>query len=67
MVFLRKHDVCDGLHVEIKIGVAEFYANPDLRNVMPPSDETGGLDVGMLIEQLWKSPNLANALAQALK
>ena len=44
---------------------AEFYANPDLRNVKPPVEN--GLDINALIAQLQQSPELANALSQALK
>jgi integrase len=46
---------------------AAFYANPDLRGVKPPEEELTGVDVKILIEQLQKSPELANALAQAIK
>ena len=42
-----------------------FYANPDLRNVKPPQKEMQPLqiDLNALIEQLQKSPELANTLA----
>ncbi len=42
-----------------------FYANPDLRNVKPPQKEVQPLqiDLNALIEQLQKSPELANTLA----
>lgn len=44
---------------------AAFYANPDLRDVKPPQEN--GLDIKALIEQLQKSPELANTLAQLIK
>jgi hypothetical protein len=44
---------------------AAFYANPDLRDVKPPQENV--LDIKTLIEQLQKSPELANALAQMIK
>lgn len=42
-----------------------FYANPDLRNVKPPKEQPQAqtLDLTALIEQLQKSPELANTLA----
>jgi len=42
-----------------------FYSNPDLRNVHPPQEQTQqpALDLTALIEQLQKSPELANTLA----
>jgi len=42
-----------------------FYANPDLRNVTPPQEQppAQALDLAALIEQLQKSPELANSLA----
>ena len=42
-----------------------FYANPDLRNVKPPQEEPQPtqIDLNALIEQLQKSPELANTLA----
>jgi len=42
-----------------------FYSNPDLRNVRPPQEQTQppALDLAALIEQLQKSPELANTLA----
>lgn len=43
-----------------------FYANPDLRNVAPPQETTPGLDLAGLIDQLQKSPELANALARII-
>ncbi len=45
-----------------------FYANPDLRNVAPPKEEPTPpqLDITALIEQLQKSPELANTLASLL-
>jgi integrase len=46
---------------------AAFYANPDLRGVKPTEEGLNGVDVKLLIEQLQKSPELANALAQAIK
>ena len=45
-----------------------FYSNPDLRNVKPPKEQEQSqtVDLAALIEQLQKSPELANTLA-ALK
>ena len=47
-----------------------FYANPDLRNVKPPQEpekpQTQTLDLAALVEQLQKSPELANTLAALL-
>jgi len=43
-----------------------FYANPDLRNVTPPPESAGGLDLAGLIDQLQRSPELANALARII-
>ena len=43
-----------------------FYANPDLRNVAPPQETTPRLDLAGLIDQLQKSPELANALARII-
>ena len=43
-----------------------FYANPDLRNVATPQETTPGLDLAGLIDQLQKSPELANALARII-
>ena len=43
-----------------------FYANPDLRNVAPPQETMPGLDLAGLIDQLQKSPELANALARII-
>lgn len=42
-----------------------FYSNPDLRNVRPPKEENTStqVDLNALIEQLKKSPELANTLA----
>lgn len=40
-----------------------FYANPDLREVKPSSEQKPAIDLGALIEQLKKSPELAQALA----
>lgn len=40
-----------------------FYANPDLRGVKPPEEPAQTLDLAALIEQLQKSPELANTLA----
>ena len=44
-----------------------FYANPDLRNVKPPQEQPQPqpqtVDLAALIDQLQKSPELANALA----
>lgn len=44
-----------------------FYANPDLRNVKAPQEpeqpQTQTVDLAVLIEQLQKSPELANTLA----
>ncbi len=45
-----------------------FYANPDLRNVKPPQEETPAptIDLNALIEQLQNSPELANTLASII-
>ncbi len=43
-----------------------FYANPDLRNVKPP-EEKPQVDLAALIEQLQKSPELAQTLANLIK
>lgn len=50
-----------------------FYANPDLRTVRPPAKNQGpkeaesvSLDLEALVEQLRKSPELANMLAALL-
>ena len=45
-----------------------FYSNPDLRGVRPPEEpkaetEPAPIDLASLVEQLQKSPELANALA----
>ena len=40
-----------------------FYSNPDLRQVKAPQEQESGIDIGQLIEQLQKSPELANQLA----
>ena len=39
------------------------YSNPDLRQVKAPQEQEPGIDIGQLIEQLQKSPELANQLA----
>ena len=47
-----------------------FYANPDLRSVRPPEEPKelvpATLDLEALVEQLRKSPELANTLAALL-
>jgi len=46
-----------------------FYANPDLRSVRPPQKKEpvpATLDLETLVEQLRKSPELANTLAALL-
>ena len=46
-----------------------FYANPDLRSVRPPQKKEpvpATLDLEALVEQLRKSPELANTLAALL-
>ncbi len=45
-----------------------FYANPDLRNVRPPEPQEQAVtfDLASLVEQLQKSPELANTLAALL-
>ncbi len=47
-----------------------FYANPDLRSVRPPEEPKepapATLDLEALMEQLRKSPKLANTLAALL-
>ena len=40
-----------------------FYANPDLRDVKPPAEQKAAIDLGVLIEQLKQSPELAQALS----
>ena len=40
-----------------------FYADPDLRDVKPPAEQKTAIDLGVLIEQLKQSPELAQALA----
>ena len=47
-----------------KFGSA-FYANPDMRKVTPPQEQPKAqtIDLAALIEQLQKSPELANTLA----
>lgn len=45
---------------------ASFYSNPDLREVKPPAEPQPALDLALLIEQLQKSPELANTLARLL-
>lgn len=42
-----------------------FYSNPDLRNERPPQEQPSAqnVDLAALIEQLKKSPELANTLA----
>ena len=42
-----------------------FYANPDLRKAAPPQEQPSAqtIDLAALIEQLQKSPELANTLA----
>lgn len=45
-----------------------FYSNPDLRNVKPPQEQPQAqtLDLTALIEQLQKSPELANTLTSLI-
>ena len=45
-----------------------FYSNPNLRNVKPPKaqEQSQTVDLAALIEQLQKSPELANTLAALL-
>lgn len=45
-----------------------FYANPDLRNIKPPQEETKSpqIDLNSLIQQLQNSPELANTLASII-
>lgn len=45
-----------------------FYSNPDLRKVAPPPEESQSqtVDLAALIEQLQKSPELANTLASII-
>ena len=49
---------------------AAFYAKPDLSKYNPPlpneKPEKAEIDINNLIEQLKKSPELANTLAQLL-
>lgn len=48
-----------------------FYTNPDLRNVHPPEESKEPaptkLDLESLVEQLRKSPELANTLSALLE
>lgn len=46
---------------------AAFYANPDLREIKPPKDTDKELDIMTIIEQLRKSPELVEALAQIIR
>ena len=45
-----------------------FYSNPDLRKVAPPQEnpQPASIDLTALIEQLQKSPELANTLASII-
>lgn len=44
-----------------------FYSNPDLRKVAPPEEsQPQTVDLAALIEQLQKSPELANTLASII-
>ena len=50
-----------------KFETAFYSVNPDLRKVQPPQEEkNASLDISALIEQLQKSPELANTLAAIL-
>ena len=40
-----------------------FYANPDLREVKPPKEQSANINLNDLIEQLKNSPELAQTLA----
>lgn len=40
-----------------------FYANPDLRDVKPPKEQSATINLNDLIEQLKNSPELAQTLA----
>ncbi len=46
---------------------AEFYVQPDLRNVKPPKTEKSEIDLNGLIEQLQQSPELAATLARLIQ
>ncbi|NLB81237.1 MAG: hypothetical protein GX800_06440, partial [Clostridiaceae bacterium] len=50
---------------------AAFYSNPDLRNVRPPEEKEPEvqpqIDLMELIEQLQKSPELAQILANIVQ
>ena len=45
-----------------------FYSNPDLRKVAPPQEnaQPASIDLTALIEQLQKSPELADTLASII-
>ena len=44
-----------------------FYSNPDLREVRAPSEPAPQLDLGQLIAELKRSPELANTLAALIR
>lgn len=72
------HNMCNSLlyaHIldeDRKINAQKFesafYSNPDLRKVAPPPEESQSqtVDLAALIEQLQKSPELANTLASII-
>ena len=43
-----------------------FYANPDLRDVKPPKEQSATINLNDLIEQLKNSPELAQTLADLI-
>lgn len=68
--FLDAHILDEDRKINAQKFESAFYANPDLRNVKPPQEpekpQTQTLDLAGLVEQLQKSPELANTLAALL-
>ena len=62
------HILDEGRKINAQKFESAFYAKPDLRNVKPPKEETqpAQIDLDSLIEQLRKSPELANTLASII-
>lgn len=61
---------CEERKINAQKFESAFYANPDLRSVRPPEETKepvpATLDLEALVEQLRKSPELANTLAALL-
>lgn len=59
------HILDEDRKINAQIFESAFYANPDLRKVTPPQEQPQAqtIDLAALIEQLQKSPELANTLA----